>query len=588
MKNLKINCILLALAMGFLFSCEEQLDLTNPNELSSGSFWKNLSDTQKGLASTYQALLHHDILQLENEAMRADEGWPGFGRPLGSVIRLPFYDLNYTNSSSFAQNRWLAIYKAIFRANQVIEALEDIKDNYTDEVNIQVWTNQMAEARFIRGLMHFYLHSTYNNGSVIIRDFVPQSREEFNLPLSTANEVQDFFRQDLEYAYNNLPTRYENVFAGRATRGAAAVNLGKSYLFEKDYATAITYFDDIINNVTADYNYSLVTDLDIFFTSKGDFTSESIFELNYTMEHRQEISVWWAEALTNRYALLTVDSNGPLLPSWLISAYQEDEMDPLDDRNYYDDPDTGRTLKPVNLRALTFAALPVDGVTTTYGETTGAYWATSDNGWGFGRTKKYTNHDLNEEAEGDPADRGRRASGKNVILDRLANVYLMQAECMIKTGDVTGALELINTLRHRWALVLLGSPNPRWSSASFDNFNYTAESLMEHLMYKEKPLEMCLEGYQTRWTDLRRWGVTKANFDRLASETFYVRRISVKNIEGNNVGKLSVSSEFNPDAAGLWIVDYEYDTKAQNYDPGNHDYVPIPLNEITGNPNIFN
>ncbi len=585
MKNLKINYILIALVTVFLCSCEEKLDLTNPNELSTGSFWKNLIDTQKGLAASYQALLDHDILQLEAEAMKTDEGWPGWGRPLGVVWRLPYYDLNYSNADSYVEQRWVAMYRAIFRANQVIEGLENIEANYTDEEDIAIWTNQMAEARFIRGLMHFYLHTTYNNGSVIIRDFVPANREEFNTALSPANEVQDFFRKDLEYAYNNLPTSYDKAGTGRATRGAAAVNLGKSYLFDKDYANAMTYFNDIINNVTADYNYSLVYDLDILFTSKGDFTKESIFELNYTLDHREDISVWWDEAISNRYALLTVNSEGPILPAWLIDTFKKDEMDSLDDRNYYEDPDDGRTLRPVNLRASSFLFLPDDDVSLSYGQTTGAWVATAADGWGFGRYKKYTNYDLNED-EGASNPRGSRASGKNVILDRLANVYLMQAECMIKTGDVTEALELINALRHRWALVLLGPVNPRWSSSTFDNITYTEESLMEHLMFKEKPLEMCLEGFQTRWTDLRRWGVIKSNFDRLASETYYVSTISIKNVNGDDVNQITVGSEVDPTATGLKIIDYEYDQKAQNYNPASHDYVPLPLAEVVANPSI--
>ncbi|NMH86865.1 RagB/SusD family nutrient uptake outer membrane protein [Flavivirga algicola] len=589
MKKLKINCVLLFIAIGFLFSCEEKLDLSDPNELSTGSFWKSLGDTNTGLTAAYQSLLDHDILQLVNEAIKTDEGWPGFGRPLGKTRALPYYELTYTNGSSYVENRWVSMYNTIFKANQVIEALENIKEDQTTEEEITLWTTQMGQARFLRGLMHFYLHSTYNNGSVIIRDFVPQTRDEFNQPLSPANEVQDFFRADLKYAYDNLPAQYEepSVNLGRVTKGAAAVNLGKSYLFEKDYATAMVYFDDLINNVTADYNYKLVYDFDILFTSEGDFSEESILELSYSKDFREEIRVWSDQAISNRYAQSTVDAFGPLMPAWLVHTFKSDQMDILDDRNYYDDPDNGRTLKPVSLRTSSLVAIVEDDVSLRYGQTTGVSLKTSFNGWGFGAYKKYTNHDL-DVTEGDGNPRGSRASGKNVVLDRLANVYLMQAECMIKTGDIDGALEAINTVRKRWGLVLLGPPNSRWSSSSFDNITYTADSLMEHLMYVEKPQEMCIEGYQTRWTDLRRWGVLEANFNRLAGETYYALTVKIKNVEGNEVNKnfASVNDENIDNVDGLKIIDYEYDAKAQNYNPESHDYLPIPLIEITANPNV--
>ena len=31
------------------------------------------------------------------------------------------------------------------------------------------WTSQMAQARFFRGLFHYYLYTTFNNGSIYNR-----------------------------------------------------------------------------------------------------------------------------------------------------------------------------------------------------------------------------------------------------------------------------------------------------------------------------------------------------------------------------------------------------------------------------------
>ena len=46
-------------------------------------------------------------------------------------------------------------------------------------------------------------------------------------------------------------------------------------------------------------------------------------------------------------------------------------------------------------------------------------------------------------------------SGKNITVNRLSDVYLMYAECLLETtNDITTALEYINKVRERWALPL--------------------------------------------------------------------------------------------------------------------------------------
>jgi len=37
----------------------------------------------------------------------------------------------------------------------------------------------MGQARFFRGVSHFYLHSLYNNGEIVIRDEIPGIKKIF-------------------------------------------------------------------------------------------------------------------------------------------------------------------------------------------------------------------------------------------------------------------------------------------------------------------------------------------------------------------------------------------------------------------------
>ncbi len=168
------------------------------------------------------------------------------------------------------------------RSFEFIEALEKIESTTITDADKDKWKNQMATARFFRGLFHFYLHSDFNNGNVIIRNETPKNTDDINKGLSTSDEVLNFFRSDLKYAYANLPAKYPvaNENLGKVTAGSAATILGTSYLYQNHIDSATTVFKDLVENTA--YGYALETDITKLFTSAGEFNKESI--LISTME----------------------------------------------------------------------------------------------------------------------------------------------------------------------------------------------------------------------------------------------------------------------------------------------------------------
>lgn len=577
MKNKILKYILLLFCVGHFASCENEfLTQVNPNEIASDNFWQNLNDTQAGLNAAYASLRNYYIFSFVESSCRADMGWPGYGRPAPTAnsIGRDYYYLAYSATDIGVQNKWEANYIGIFRANQVIEALNRIKNN-VDPVQ---WKLQMAEARFLRGLFHFYLHSDFNNGEIIIRESVPRALEDFNKNVSSSAEVIEFFRKDLQYAYDNLPYKYASGAAnqGKATKGAAATILGTSYLYQNEILAAKGLFDDVIKNPA--YGYSLETDTTKLFTTKGEFNKESIFEIAYSSTLRPDLNVWNELSMSNRLSFYSTNVVGCLVPSWLAYAYKSEQMDTLDMRNYYS-KSTAPTVKlkrHVPLRASAMVALVEDEQSVYYGSNpnvTGKYGATT---WGPSMYKKFTNHDIVKSESELP--RGTLASGKNFTVNRLAEVYLMNAECLIKLGKVDSALMLMNDIRKRWALQLLG-PDKN-DGRMYDGVTYTAETLMDRLMYLEKPLELSVEGNSIRWKDLRRWGIIKKNYERLASSVYYFVDYKSPN---TNLNKQKVSLVLDPGTQANVIVDYEYDITVNNYIPAIHDYLPIPLSEITSN-----
>jgi tetratricopeptide (TPR) repeat protein len=592
MKQLIFKYFIFMLTIGVLSSCntDEFLDEKNPNLISSDNYWRNLSETGRGLNAVYQTLHKPSILNKFEEMLRSDMGYPGYGRPNPDNTE-DFYLHLYNGSTTEILSKWQDSYLGVFRANQVIEALNNIKETVTDEAE---WTSQMAQARFFRGLFHYYLHTSFNNGSIIIRDKVPATNEDFAKALSSASEVLDFIRDDLKYAYENLYKNgaYPSNDLSRATSGAAATILGTTYLQELDYTTAMPYFNDVINN----HNYSLEYDLAKLFTTAGEFNKESIFEINFSPENaRLDEAPWEGDSGTNWVNVRTSNTRSALGPAWIAYAYKSEPIDPLDARNYYTDVNTGVSLRHVPLRASAMIAIVEDNETEYYlSGSVSEYNRFHATAWGFAWWKKYTNHDIVIAENQLPG--GAPYSSKNITLNRLADVLLMQAECLIKTDDIDGALKLINLVRKRWGLVLLGRPNgdtTRTYDKEQTDPEYTANELMQRLMRVEKPLEMSTEGHNIRFLDFQRWKKSdnygfKARLAELSNEIYY----GVPFTYFNKTTNQSVTRSFTPSLVNQLptgnhaVVDYEYDTPYLNFDESRHSTYPIPFAEVNSNPNI--
>lgn len=556
--------------IGLVQSCSSYLEETNPNELSTDTFWKNLEDSETNLTSIYSGMLHTYILSIAEEFTRTDVAFPGRrNRPTGQY--LPWYQNRVTSDNRELGDRWDSKYQVIWRSNQLIEGLNNMDASFKSDPK---WTRQMAEARFFRGLMHFYLHSNFNEGKIVIRDAVPVSAEDFSKPVSTSDEVIKFFREDLEYAYANLPA--QGSTPTRVDAAVAATILGTSYLYEGDHAGAIPYFRDVITNGA--YGLSLEQDVTKIFTRTGEFNSESIFEINYADNLRPEDAFFDERSFQNRLARRTAPPGRNLetrqafggqawvVPSaWLTYEYMQEsaEMDPTDVRNHINE-DITQPLKNNSIRTAQSIALVNDETSLYYGNTAPQVYA-------FGSTlfslfKKYTNHiETTREFETNTTP---WESGRNVTINRLSGVYLMYAECLAQT-NVPAAVALVNQIRTRWGLLPL----------SAGNFNQT--TFMEHLMYKEYPKELSLEGFSTRSIDLRRWGVAAQRFQFLSTQMYGYANYTYTRTNGNTAVRRNSLIQLGSGANQF----SEYAEAAAAWAGGYNGYLPLPQSEVLNNQN---
>ncbi|HEX6557989.1 MAG TPA: RagB/SusD family nutrient uptake outer membrane protein [Longimicrobiales bacterium] len=244
------------------------LELTNPNAKTSDTFWKTQADALAGINATYRALQENGTYGR----------WLAFAYDLRSDIglsRSPWGDLaNFTKSIlgdyNFEVNReiWQHHYRAIFRANQVIDNVPNA------DMDAALKARIIGEAKFIRGLMYFNLINLYGNVPMITASSSPELRPAAVTPDVAWAQVE----ADLKDAQTALPPSYTGTDVGRATRGAATALLGRAYLMQKKWTEAAAQFQQVVSSGT----YTLLPNYADNFVASRDNNQESIFEVQFS------------------------------------------------------------------------------------------------------------------------------------------------------------------------------------------------------------------------------------------------------------------------------------------------------------------
>lgn len=156
------------------------------------------------------------------------------------------YEMNYTYTD--APNMWTYQYKTIRRANNVIKAIEDNKVTDASQTDID---NIYGQVLAIRALVHFDLVRVYglpytiNSSSYGIPIILEPVDASYTAPRNSVAEVYDQVIADLTIAISKLGTDKKTGFINR---WAAKGLLARVYLYKGDYANALSYAKDVIEN----------------------------------------------------------------------------------------------------------------------------------------------------------------------------------------------------------------------------------------------------------------------------------------------------------------------------------------------------
>ena len=440
-------------------SCREDLlETVNPNEPSSGLFWKTESDAVRASTALYSPLQYFSLYSLTWHFAtegRSDESW----------TRTPALDLNQfltfrqANTTDRSAVMWNDYYRAIFRCNQVLTNVPGIAMNETVKQRV------LAQAYFIRGLCYYDLGLLFGRVPLVTTLADASTR----VPQGTIEQVQAQVIADMQAAKPGLPlaSEWSADNKGRATRGAAAALLGKLYMQQKQWALASAEFTEVINSG----QYRLVDNYQDNFTEFNENNSESIFEVQFDGTSKlpavgvdipggsegQERSQFW----------------GP--PGF---GFSDVDVRPWVFREFTDRTAAGVIDPRRNVSVYSAVGTPLV-YNAPYTDPNRYLW------------HKYQN---------DPrAPRGGTGffedfhSGINIRVIRYADILLLQAEALNELGRPDDARTIINQVRAR------PSVNVVPLTATF------TQATMRTQLRHERVTELAGEG--PRWADLNRYGL---------------------------------------------------------------------------------
>ena len=565
MKLYKIS-LALFLGLGAMTSCSDKLELTNPNEQTSGTFGFTANDLEESVIACYNHIRMEGTyarVGYNIDVMRGDEAWNA-----SQVWYMPFDDLNEPITDEIGQWSWRDWYYTINVCNFVLSRTTG--DNLSDQMK-----RIKGQALFIRGLAYYNLAGYYQNPALItdynqystLDGLYASNKEEGDEnTFAQYDRVMDQVEADFAEAMGLLPSRDEGGewAKGRATCGAAAGFLARTLMMRHKYNEAL----DVLKSIIAgNYgHYELMKNYGDNFREGPAYenNAESLFEVQFLDYGSQGTDDEWTPVNTSANATQghAIESNyGPgdcggwadiSASPWLYNLFKQERTTEgkLDPRLYW----------TIGTYENDWEGFEYGNVAYTQTLTADEFLVTNNNYGGLPIAK---NTNLRTGLY-EKVVTGLHC-GINLRIMRYSDVLLRAAECENEVnGPTQQAIDWINQVRARANLAGL----------KLNDFN-TKDKLFEQIANVERPKEFgCEFG---RGFDLIRWGFfysadrlqqlkehgafnfwTKGNYE--AGQYTYTPKDAV------DYGMCSKSS---------------YDTYVQG-----HEYLPIFQGTLNDNPNL--
>ena len=268
-----------------LFSCQK-LDVNSPNDVPTGNVFTNADGLRSALTGLYNNFQQRNyyggyypfMADLNSDVCTAG----GYDVPALNDINAHAV----TTSNTFTEQMYLAIYKWVAHANEILENVDKITDpDLSDEERSSI----KGQALALRALAHFdalrMFGYHWDNGSLYgVPVVITVQNAADVVSRNTVAETYTAVLKDLNDADalldgSELTAQYANSMFVKGL-------LARVYLYQKDYDKAAEFATEVIDDGT----YSLL-DADNFQTIyTGRLSSESIFELSFDGQNQSSFN----------------------------------------------------------------------------------------------------------------------------------------------------------------------------------------------------------------------------------------------------------------------------------------------------------
>lgn len=477
-----------------------------------------------------------------------------FNAARANYLRQATRYVDFTPSLGQIKNTWNRMYDPVNYCNSAIERQDAA--GFTSEAKKN---EKVAEAHFLRA--YHYWHIVEFFGGVTLWT------SETKSPILTAqrSSVEDFYKlmiEDLEFAIKWLPVNQSEY--GRADKKAAMGLLARVYLTKAGYGGANAATDytkardaakEVIDNQSS-LGVSLYSNFaDVFNVKNNKANTEALFSvthstassLNQNPKNPNRLHMWYKAKYTSYCGMVVDLENGQdktchLMPTlFLLDLFNEDidgrykdsfkETYYLNSDSYsWTENDIKNFSKDESLKGLTITK----GDTALYftkkkvANKSTLRYAVVD------RDDTYNTSDKNQIVSNannkfypsltkfnDPTRSAPTAEDgtMNVIVMRLAEMYLIAAEAELALNNKSAAADYVNVIRSRAAIK---APVDKTSE-----MQVTANDITLDFLLDERARELC--GEHLRWFDLKRTGklverVQKYNPDVDGIQAYHVLR----------------------------------------------------------------
>lgn len=558
MKDNKIRNITRMLGIVFvmsLWACD--LDEENPTGTTADVIWSTPEGFITAVNSGYYYM--RSWYGLEDGLFMAESGtdlWYNAGK--GTYSRqLSQYDGLSGTSGNFNISAWANLYKGINLCNAGIGRIDGAGFSSEAEKNIR-----LAELRFMRGFYYWHVVETWGD---VILSTTETTSAEFTAERSSEEAFYELIISDLEFAKENLPSVDEwGEEYSRATNKAAAGFLARAYLSgayhltgtkQSEYFTkALEAAQDVIDNqatygTALEENYADLWDPSLNnqqVLTGGEALLVASFAadpyLNYGWRGNR-IHGTFLTKYNQRPALSVVEEYGytndaRFMPTLALLDFFDETIDARYQASFREDyyATTEFTWDEENAETYEKDASVVGEAIAEgdlalritkqdmSGESTLPYLA-------YDRSAVYNtdagSSDYGSILTGNDyvamikfADPNRPSltsqyGYNDVVIMRLAEMYMIAAEAELQLGNTSAAAEYINVIRERAAL---NDPS---------DMTITAADVTLDFILDERAREFA--GEYMRWFDLKRTGtlvdrVHQYNPDITAIQDFHVKR----------------------------------------------------------------